>query len=286
MAKTTTQLLIVPSTTFNLTFVWNDVAATYQKTLIRLAKRLSVPGFRKGTVPAAVAEEQIAAQMIVEQTLQQLLPERYSQEITKQHFHPLTSPDFRLVSSGKNQDWIIKVSIAEKPPLMLKDYQKVVSEAKQAAAAAIAKEKTKPKEHEERSIQLQFIYGKLAEKFRPQVPELLLKREIEQDVENMNTQLKRLNLTLADYLKRNELTEQTFSQQVTVRALTRLQSILLTDAIAQLEEITIDEKAIDTTIDALPETDFGKKERNNPDYRANLHQTLFTQAVHNQLLKN
>ncbi|NCN82504.1 MAG: hypothetical protein GW947_00910 [Candidatus Pacebacteria bacterium] len=283
MAKTEAPL-IIPNTTFEITFAWTEVSAEYKKVLARLAKRLSVPGFRKGAVPANVAEEQLDPQMVVEQTLQKLLPERYTQEVTKLDKKPLTTPDFSLVSSGKNKDWVISASIAEKPELALKDYKKVVKEAKKEAAAAIAKEKTKPKEQELDSINLQFIYGKLAEKYRPQVPELLVKREIEHDMEHMREQLKNLNITLADYIKRNNLTEEAFSQQVTVRALTRLQTIFVTDAIAKSEKISVDDKAIDAHIDALPDADFGKKERKNPDYRASLHQTLFTQAVHKLLL--
>ena len=285
MAKTTQAPLIIPNTSFEITFAWSEVSVEYKKVLTRLAKRLSVPGFRKGTVPTTVAEEQLDPQLVVEQTLQKLLPDRYTQEVTKLDKKPLTTPDFSLVSSGKNQDWVIRASIAEKPELDFKDYKKVVTEAKKAAAAAIAKEKTKPKEQELDSINLQYIYSKLAEKYRPQVPELLVKREIEHDMEQMRGQLKNLNITLADYIKRNNLTEADFSQQVTVRALTRLQTIFVTDAIAKAEKISVDDTTIDAHIDSLPDTDFGKKERKNPDYRASLHQTLFTRAVHKHLLQ-
>lgn len=284
MAKTETPL-IIPNTSFEITFTWDEVSAEYKKVLNRLAKQIKVAGFRKGAVPAAVAEEQLDQQVVVEQTLQKLLPERYTKEVTKLDKKPLTTPDFSLISSGKNQDWVIKASIAEKPELVMKEYKKVVKEAKKEAAAAIAKEKTKPKEQEIDSINLQFIYGKLAEKYRPQVPELLVKREIEHDMSQMREQLKRLNVTLQDYIKRNNMTEEAFSQQVTVRALTRLQTIFVTDVIAKSEKITVTDAAIDAHIDTLPDADFGKKERKNPEYRANLHQTLFTQAVHKHLLQ-
>lgn len=276
--------LIIPNTTIEITFSWAEVSSEYKKVLTRLAKRLSIPGFRKGTVPTAVAEEQLDTQVVVEQTLQKLLPERYTAEISKQKKRPLTTPDFRLVSSGKNQDWVIEANIAEKPEFSMPGYKPVVKQALKDAVAAIAKEKTKPKEQEQDTIKLQIIYGKLAEKYRPQVPELLIKREIEHDMEQMRKQLKQLNVTLQDYIKRNNLTEEAFSQQVTVRALTRLQSIFITDAVAKSEKITIDQQTIDAHIDALPDADFGKKQRNNPDYRASLHQTLFTQAVHKKLL--
>ncbi|MDA1079593.1 MAG: trigger factor [bacterium] len=276
--------LIIGNTTFEITFTWDEVSAEYKKVLNRLAKQIKVAGFRKGTVPASVAEEQLDQQMVVERTLQKLLPERYTQEVTRLGKKPLTTPDFSLVSSGKNTNWVIQATIAEKPEFVMKEYKKVVKEAKKEAAAAIAKEKTEPKEQELDSINLQFIYGKLAEVFRPQVPELLVKREIEHDMSQMREQLQRLNVTLPEYIKRNNLTEQTFSQQVTVRALTRLQTIFVTDAVAKAEKIAIDDAAIDAHIDTLPDADFGKKERKNPDYRASLHQMLFTQAVHKHLL--
>jgi len=277
--------LIVPNTKITITFLWKEIAPVHKKALARLAKRVNVSGFRKGTVPPAVAEEHLDKQALVEQTLQKLLPERYTKEVTDQKKKPLTTPEFQLISADKGKDWVVEAQIAEKSELSIAGFQSVVKNALKEAATESKKQKTKPKEQEERTLQLQFIYSKLAEKFRPQVPELLVKREIEEEVKNMREQLTRLNLTLADYIKRNGLTEEQFSQQITVRAVTRLQSIFLTDAVAKSEKITVSDKNIDAKLDTLEDTDFVKKERNNPDYRANVHQALFTETVHNFLLK-
>ena len=288
--------IIVGNTILKITIPAKDAAAASSLAVNKLKKKLKLPGFRAGKVPANVAEQHLDFEQVAQEALQELLPELYTEAVTKGKHKPLTNPEFRPVKIEKVGDWEIEAHIAEKPELKLPKYAEVVKKTIKKAKAEIAeqnkkaekskdkKEPAKKDEEAEKTHILQHIYSDLAAEFRPQVPELLVKREIEADIREMERQLQGMKLSIAEYLKRSGQTEEDFSQQVTVRAVTKLQSVLITDAIAQEAKITIEDKDIDAKLDTLEDKEFVKKERNNPEYRSVVHQSLFNERVHEHLL--
>ncbi|PIY80875.1 MAG: hypothetical protein COY80_00465 [Candidatus Pacebacteria bacterium CG_4_10_14_0_8_um_filter_42_14] len=288
--------IITANTVLTIKIPAKDVASAYSQAVNKLKKKLKLPGFRAGKVPTNVAEQHLDFEQVAQEALQELLPELYTKAVAAGKHKPLTNPEFRPVKIEKGTDWEIEAHIAEKPELTLPKYAAVVKKAiqhvkkeqaeaeKKASKDKDAKTPAVPNAEESKTHLLQHIYADLAEEFRPQVPELLVKREIEADVREMERQLQGMKLTIAEYLSRSGQTEEAFSQQITVRAVTKLQSVLITDAIAKEAKITITDKDIDAKLDTLEDKDFVKKERNNPEYRSVVHQSLFNEHVHEHLL--
>jgi len=116
--------LIAEDSQVELKISWKKIAPVYQKTLHKLAANLKLKGFRKGKAPLNVAEKEIGQEKIINQVLQELLPEAYSSAIKTESKKPLTNPEFQAISINKDNDWIIKAYFSQNPEINLKNYKK------------------------------------------------------------------------------------------------------------------------------------------------------------------
>src|SRR5687768_10309061 len=73
---------IGPNTQIKLTLTWKHIEPVYKKAVQKLAGRVKLDGFRKGKVPAHLAEAAIGIEKIRDIVFDELLPEAYSKAIT------------------------------------------------------------------------------------------------------------------------------------------------------------------------------------------------------------
>lgn len=285
--------VVTDSTKLELTIPWKDVAASYEAATSRLSRGLKLDGFRKGKVPASVAEKMLNPESIIEESLQTVLPPVFSAELEKSGKKPLGRPAFSIKTAEKGSDWVIIAEIAEKPELAIKGYEKVVKKARAEAETAFKKEpeegaaqKETAKELEKRkkATILDAVYKALLEEYTPQCPELLVRQEVEHDAQDLMRQLKNFHFTLAQYLERRKLTEQELSQELAGAALGRLQLLFLIDAVAAQIKLEISDAEIDTYLSTEVSADIKKRFEKDGQYRALIGQTLVRQKVADHLL--
>lgn len=293
--------VIVPNTVVTITIPWSAAEPEYIKARAKVARTVKVPGFRQGKVPPDVAEKMAGNEKIIDTALDVLLPKFYAEAIKKEKKAPLTQPQFRGVKIEAGSDWVIAAEIAEKPEIKLGDYKKIVKEAKKHAVEKIAEENKaitegnkklkddeKPRpavtEEQQKDFTLQHIYQHLAEETKPQVAELLVRREVEYELDQLARQLQSVNFTFQQYLERRQMTEQQLSQQMAMAAVGRLQIIFILDEIAKDNKITVSETEIDTYMNEKVEESVRKQYAQSAEYRQLVSQTLHRQKVAEQLL--
>jgi FKBP-type peptidyl-prolyl cis-trans isomerase (trigger factor) len=160
-----------------------------------------------------------------------------------------------------------------------KDDQKTTEEGKTTAPKAPeAKPLTDTQKEDMRS---RFIFRALIEKIQPKIPELLIRSEVNRDLQNLVNQLKQLNLAVEDYLKSRQMTPDQLRQESAQTALTSLQIEFILAEIARDQKLTVDDKEIDEALDKT----FGgkdkvtKEQRENPDYRSYVFSSLIKQKT-------
>ncbi len=304
---------IIDNTVITLTLPAADTAKAYRQALNRLKKNVAAPGFRRGAVPTKIAEEKIGPNEIIEHALQQLIPDLYQAEITKNNYRPLTQPEFHPVKLEKGSDWVIEVHIAQKPEVNLKNYQNVVKKAKKAAAkhleeqiketkkahaktvasvtkkdpeegkkaAETAKNLTEPNEEQKKEHELSHIYQALVEENGPQIPELLVKEEVRYELNNLVGKLEGMNMKLEDFLQHQGITFEQLSAQFASETLGRIQLTFLLDAIAAEEKLEVTDQEIEEQLDKIEDQKLRAEQKNNPQYRALIEQTLKRRKVAN-----
>jgi trigger factor len=92
--------------------------AAYKK-LVRTAK---VPGFRPGKVPRKIYEQQYGTARIVDQALETLVPEKYSQAIDEFKLEPLARPQMELMPEAEGAPLRLRAVVAVRPAIEVKNY--------------------------------------------------------------------------------------------------------------------------------------------------------------------
>lgn len=301
--KTDEKPLVAANTVIQLTIPAKKAEVAFKKALNKLAKNLKVPGFRKGKVPAKVAQEHLNLQYIFEEALQIVLPNAYAQEIKKLEIKPLTYPEFNPISLDQGKDWIIEAHVAQRPKIELKGYEKIVKKAREAAKKDLEKQiedlkkhikeskdekhnhsHKEPTEQEKNDFIIQYIYRELISEIKPEIQELLVKEETRYDLENLARQLKQLNIPFERFLKQREMTLEQLSSELTNSALAKLQVAFVIDEIAKTAKLSVEKADIDLAFEKVTDKDLKKQQESDPRYLEMMSQTILRQKVADHLL--
>lgn len=90
--------------------------------LEHLAKRVALPGFRKGKAPATLVEQHVGKQAIMQEALEHLIPEAYDDAIKQESIAPIAEPTIELVQIDPI---IFKAIVPLKPNITPGNYRDV-----------------------------------------------------------------------------------------------------------------------------------------------------------------
>jgi FKBP-type peptidyl-prolyl cis-trans isomerase (trigger factor) len=255
-----TPSLVLDNTTFELRIPATTVQTAWQKALEQTSKRIKQDGFRQGNVPTKLAEKVADPSYLLEKTLEAVFPAAYEAYLTEHKLQPLTEPEIKPLSMKTNEEWILEVTIAQSPEVSIDKYEDVVAQVKKtheawkdtpvkankAQDSAEDKKVSSPEESEQqvRGQRLNAILTALLEKYRVGVPELLLRRETENQLHELEHQLEHMNLTLKDFLEKTHKKLEDIQNDYAARSLGILQVELLLSAIIRTSNIEVSEQEI------------------------------------------
>ncbi|NQT05448.1 MAG: trigger factor, partial [Dehalococcoidia bacterium] len=99
-----------------------EVEASMTESYQRLARRANIPGFRKGKAPRAVLERYLGSDSVLEDAINQLLPQAYEKAIEEQQIEAIARPEVELLQTDPV---IFKARVPLAPVVQLGDYQSV-----------------------------------------------------------------------------------------------------------------------------------------------------------------
>lgn len=310
------QLPIAPNSQVAVTIPWATIEPAYQKAVRRFARNAKVDGFRKGKVPAALAEQMVDQNALVEHVLQTVLPDAYSEAVKAADKKPISQPEVDPVKAEKGSDWEIIAYFAEAPEIKLGKYQDAVKKGAKEAEKEIKEreEELKKKADEQKAaakekkevasdtdnapelptteltdaqkddIKVRHIFRHLVEQVNPQIAELLVRREADRELRRLLEQLDQLKLSVDSYLQSRNMNADQLRLEYISSAATSLQLEFTLAEIGKAEKITADDKEVDETIDRV----FGDKatdeQRQNSEYRTYIYSSLVKQKIAKYLL--
>ncbi len=252
MSKHTIKKLPKSTVEIMLTVPWADVAREQKSAFTVLQAQLEIPGFRRGKAPKNVAEKHIANQAVLEQVVRQLLPRTYEDIVKKEGLRPIISPKIDLIKAKENEDWEIKIQLAEKPEIKLGSYKDKVKKLKVDAKADKiwtpgSEPEAKPKEDEEEAKQnrLNVILGTILTSVTCDIPDLIVEDELNRKLARLVDDVQKLGLTMDSYLQSKNTTMEQLRAQFTteIENTYKLEFILM--EIADIEKITVGDGEID-----------------------------------------
>jgi len=230
----------------------DDINNAYNEAFSFLQKELVVPGFRKGTVPKKIAEKHIQKEVVYEKLIQNLLPKIYEEIIKKENIIPIISPKVELLNAKENEDWQVKILIAQKPDIHLTDeYKKIVKEIKNNKKkdeiwVPGKKQSSQPKTEEMKKQKiLNEILNALLKNINCEVSDLVIEEELNHRLANLLDEIKHIGLTVEAYLKTKNITIDDLKNQYRkeIDEAYKLEFILL--AIADKENITVEKSDLE-----------------------------------------
>jgi trigger factor len=99
-----------------------EVEQALEQSYRRLAGKANIPGFRKGKAPRAVLERHIGKDSLLEDALNNLLPQTYEKALKEQEIEPIAQPHIEM---AQTDPVIFKVTVPLKPTVELGDYHSI-----------------------------------------------------------------------------------------------------------------------------------------------------------------
>ncbi|MBA2574545.1 MAG: trigger factor [Nocardioidaceae bacterium] len=93
--------------------------AAYQK----IGKQISVPGFRRGKVPAMVIDQRVGREAVVGEAVNDALPKFYIQALQDNDLSPLSQPELDLDEFEDGTDLSFTAELDVRPTITLPDYE-------------------------------------------------------------------------------------------------------------------------------------------------------------------
>ncbi|MFH0913679.1 MAG: trigger factor, partial [Chloroflexota bacterium] len=99
-----------------------EVESSLQKAYLRLVKKANIPGFRKGKAPRPVLERYVGRESLLEEALNQLVPEAYEKAVKEQELEPIAQPRFEVTQT---EPVVFKAVVPLRPTVKLGDYRAI-----------------------------------------------------------------------------------------------------------------------------------------------------------------
>jgi trigger factor len=98
------------------------VEGAFQKAFKKNLKDFSLPGFRRGKVPAAMASRYITDSGLVRDVIEDIVPRAFEEATREKNLQPISQPEWDLVQNERGKDLIFKASFLVSPILKIAGY--------------------------------------------------------------------------------------------------------------------------------------------------------------------
>lgn len=99
-----------------------EVEKSLEESYRRLVRKANIPGFRKGKAPRAVLERYIGRDSLLEDALNNLLPQAYEKAVKEQEIEAIASPSIEI---AQTDPVVFKATVPLKPTIELGDYHHI-----------------------------------------------------------------------------------------------------------------------------------------------------------------
>ena len=251
------------------------VEKTKKEIIEEHVKSAELPGFRKGMAPREMVEKSLDAEHIREDILRTLLPQSYSEAIREHGINPIINPKIHVDKIEDGKDWVFSAQTAELPNIELGNYKDEVKKITSKSKIIVPGKEPEPVSFEE-------ISNALLDTIKFNVPKIVVDQEVERLLSQTLDEVKRLGLTLDQYLSSTGKTIDSLRNDYALKAEKDVKLELILQKIAQVEQIKVEEKEIDEAINQTKTTE----ERQNLQANRYLLASIIRQQKTLDFIKN
>src|SRR3989344_5629978 len=230
-----------------ITIPSDRVVKTWDEVVDEYVKNTTLPGFRKGKAPRKMVEGKLSADTIQEETLKKLLPQGYVEAVKEHNLNPILNPKIHVEkiedpqALSESKSWQFTATTCEAPKISLGTYKKAIVD-------VTAKSKIVIPGKEQISPSLDEIIKALLGAVSIQIPKILVDTETDRLLAQTLDEVKRLGLTLDQYLASTGKSAQQLRDDYAKKAQDDLTLEFALGRIAEDEHIVVEQKEIDEAI--------------------------------------
>src|SRR5215210_5176702 len=101
---------------------FEELKPSLDKAYKTIAQQINVPGFRRGKVPPMVIDRQVGRGAILDQAINEALPQFYIQALQDNDLQPLAQPDIEVTKLEDNESLEFTAEVDVKPEITLPAY--------------------------------------------------------------------------------------------------------------------------------------------------------------------
>lgn len=224
-----------------ITIPSQEVSKTWEEITNEAIKTVEIPGFRAGKAPRKLLIEKLDQNKIREEVLRKLLPEYYLGAVTEHKIKPIINPKIHIEKIEDGKDWQFTALTSEVPLVTLGDY-------KESIKKLTAKSKIIVPGKEEKKPAFEEIVKVMLENVKVTIPQILIEQEVDRLLSQLLDEVKKLGLTLDQYLSSSGKTAENLRREYREKAAYDIKIEFVLQKIAEVEKITVEEKEIEEAI--------------------------------------
>lgn len=248
---------------FNFVIPASDVESAREQIVDELVKQVEIPGFRKGAAPRNIAQEKLSPESIREEVLKKVLADEYVAAIKQSNITPVVNPRIHVEQFAEGTNLEFSAETCEAPEIDLKNYKEEVRKIKPAPKIIIPGKENEQNEGE-KNRKLDEILATIIKVIETKIPKILIDQETDRLLSQLLDELKRLGISLDQYLKSRGKTAEELRKEYDERAEKDLKLEFILRKIADEEKITVEKTDIDKAIESIKDEKQKKDVAQNP----------------------
>lgn len=240
---------------------WSELEAIKEKAIEELVKAVEIPGFRKGNAPKKVAQEQLSKEQIREEILKKVLSEEYVKGIKELNIVPIVNPKIHIEAFEDGTDLKFTAETCEEPKINLKNYKEEVRKVTAKNKIVIPGKDESPNKEK---VGLDEILNAILSTSEIIIPKILIEQETNRLLSQLLDELKKLGVSLDQYLSSRGKTGEQLRAEYDERAEKDLKLEFLLRKVADEEKITVEQKDVEDALNSIKDEKQKQEAAQNP----------------------
>lgn len=254
-----------------------DVEKNRAGVVDELVKNVEVQGFRKGAAPRNLAEQKLGKQTIQEEVVRKVISEEYIAAVKQLNLRPIINPRVHIEPFEDGTNLAFTAETCEEPKVVLGSYKEEVKKIKPVASAPAApnaplqageatnlRGQNQPNPQAEVNRKLDQILGVVLKTANITIPPILVQNEADRLLSQLLDELKRLGVSLDQYLSSRQKTAEQLRGEYEERATTDLKLEFILRKIADEEKIVVEEVDVQKAMAQIQDPEERKQIAKNP----------------------
>lgn len=236
---------------------WADAQKAQNEIEEELLKHVEVAGFRKGQAPKNIAKAKLNPELVREEMLKKVVGKAYNAAVERHKLFPIISPHIHIEVFTEGTDIVFMAQTCEEPQVELGKY-------KEEIAKITAKSKIVVPGKEEKKTSLDEILETALKTVKVTIPEVLVENEVSRLLSQLLDELKKLGLTLDQYLKSRNLDPEKLREEYKQKAEQDLKLEFFLRKVADTEKITVEKEDIEKALNTIESPEEKQEIMKNP----------------------